>query len=127
MSEPYEVQGEDADGKKFGAYRVDITSWFGLQAAGKYSAAVGFNLDGTTDSTMDGDFLTKMYNLFPTDVRPFVNAILTSRQGQRQYRDSLKSDVQKDPALANIWQGAGADIPIIVSDAVPSDADTVTS
>lgn len=124
VSEPYRTRTVDGSSNPYGANRIDITGWMGLQVAGSYSAAVAFNIDGTTGKTLDEDLLATLYTKFPSQHAPFVNAILMSRVGLKQLRDSLITDLVPSPAFPVAWGGAGRPIPIIVSDAI-DDAESV--
>lgn len=127
VSDPYRTQIDGNSSGKLGAYRVDVTGWMGLQVAGSYSAAVAFNLDGTNGASVDDDLLAKMYSKFPSQHAPFVNAILMSRDGLYQLRDSMVTDLVPSPPYPTVWNGAGRPIPIIVSDAVQDSESTETS
>jgi hypothetical protein len=118
VSEPYAVSVDDGTGKLFGAWRSDITGWFGLQIAGSYAGAVAFNIDGTSGKGVDDDLLAEMYSAFPTAFRGNVNAILMSRVGLKQLRDSMVTDLIPSPAFPTFWGGAGRQIPIVASDAI---------
>ncbi len=123
IGEMYMVRDKDTDSKVHDRWRVPIAGWMGLQIAGAYSGAVAFNIDGTTGKTVDDDLLAELYNAFPTDRAPFVNCILMSRTGSKQYRDSLVTDLIPNPPFQTSWKGAGRDIPIIVDDNVNDSED----
>jgi hypothetical protein len=123
----YDVPAVDDEGKRYGAFRIDITGWMGLQIAGSYSAGVAFNLDGTSGKTVDQDLISQLYTLFPSQHQQAINAILMSRVGLKQFRDSLVTDLNPNPAFPATWDAAGRQIPIIVSDAVDDAEETVTS
>lgn len=127
MSDMYPWVKEDSDGKTHGRWRVDIFGWLGLQIAGSYSGAVAFNLDGTDSASVDEDLISELYTKFPSQHQQAVNAILMSREGLRQYRESLMTDLNPSPAFPATWDAAGRQIPIIVSDAIQDDESTVTS
>ena len=123
VSDTYEVAAVDGSGNRYGAFRKDITGWLGLQLAGSYSGGAAFNIDGTSEKTVDDDLLASLYAKFPTAHAPFVNCVLMSRVGWKQYRDSLSTDLIPAPQFANTWMGAGRPIPIVVSDAIDDDED----
>jgi hypothetical protein len=127
VSEPYETRKTDASGNPYGVHRVDITGWMGLQIAGSYSGAVAFNIDGTTGKTVDDDLLAEMYTSFPSQHAPFVNAILMSRTGLKQLRDSRVTDLVPSPDFPTAWGGVGRPLPIIISDAVDDSESEQTS
>jgi len=127
MSDPYDVAADDGTGKLFGAKRVDITGWMGLQIAGAYSGAVAFNIDGTSGKTLDDDLLAELFTKFPSQYQQDVNCILMSRVGLKQLRDSMVTDLVPSPTFQTNWGGAGRPIPIIVSDAIDDAESTEVS
>ena len=120
---PYGVTVTDDTGT-YSANRVDILGWMGLQIAGAYSGAVAFNIDGTSTHTLDEDLLAGLYTKFPTQHAGAVNAIVMSRTGLKQLRDSMVTDLIPSPPFPTSWGGAGRPIPIITSDAVADDDST---
>jgi len=118
VSDIYRTEGDGATTGKLGKLRVDVTGWMGLQIAGSYSGAVAFNVDGTSGKTVDDDLLAELYTSFPTQHNSAVNAILMSRTGLKQLRDSMVTDLIPSPPFPTAWGGAGRPIPIIVSDAI---------
>lgn len=122
VGDPTRVLVTTNDGT-YDADRVSVLGWMGLQIAGSYSGAVAFNIDGTSGKTLDEDLLASLYTLFPTQHSNAVNAILMSRVGLKQLRDSLVTDLIPSPAFPTMWGGAGRPIPIIVSDAVDDSED----
>ena len=122
VGEPTRVLVTTNDGT-YDADRVSVLGWMGLQIAGSYSAAVAFNIDGTEGKTLDEDLLATLYSKFPTQHRGAVNAILMSRVGLKQLRDSLVTDLIPSPPFPTAWGGAGRPIPILVSDAVDDSED----
>jgi len=120
VGEPYRTIVADEAGV-YDADRVSVLGWMGLQIAGSYSGAVAFNIDGTSGKTLDEDLLATLYTKFPTQHRGAVNAVLMSRTGLKQLRDSLVTDLIPSPPFPTAWGGAGRPIPIIVSDAVDDD------
>lgn len=127
VGDPARVLVKTDDGT-YDADRVSVLGWMGLQIAGSYSGAVAFNIDGTSTNKLDEDLLATLYTKFPTQHRNAVNAILMSRTGLKQLRDSLVTDLVPSPPFPTAWGGAGREIPIIVSDAVDEDeADNETA
>jgi len=117
------------DGAVSGQYTagfVTIQGWMGMQIGGAYSAAVAYNIDGTSGKAVDDDLLQTLYNKFPAEVEDKVNLILMSKTGAKQLRDSRVTDLNVAPKLPKIWDGAGRDIPILVSSAMKDD-ETVVS
>jgi hypothetical protein len=116
-------------GAGYNAFNVNGTGWMGLQVAGSYSAAVAFNIDGTSGKGVTDDLLGELYSLFPSGKQPRINAILMSRVGQKQLQQSrTATNPTGAPApFPMAWEGAGRPIPIIISDAVNDAESTVTT
>lgn len=109
--------------------RQSILGWMALQVGGKYSVAVGYNFDGTTGHKVTDNALAEIYSLFPSDRAPRVNGILMSRTGLKQLQQSRTATTPTGAfaAYPTFWNGAGRDIPIIVSDACTDSESTVTT
>lgn len=116
-------------GAAYGAWAQNINGWVCLQVGGKYSAAVGYNFDGTTGHKVNDDALAEIYSLFPSDRAPRVNLILMSRIGLKQLQQSRTATTPTGAyaAYPTFWNGAGRDIPIVISDAVNDAEATVTT
>jgi len=122
---PTRVITDVATNKGYDAFGVPIMGYMGLQVAGKYSVAMGFNFDNTTDHQVTDKVLGRIFNLFPSDRQPKVNGILMSRSSRLQLQESREytssTGVRAD--LPTTWEN----IPIIISDACEADAETITT
>ena len=131
VSDPFPTKrfADDASGDSHNVWAVDVHGWMAMQVAGKYSLAGAYNIDGTSTHLVDDDLLAEIYSLFPSDRAPFVNGILMSREGAKQLRKSRTATTPTGaPApFATSWDGAGRDIPIIISDAMDDAESTVTT
>jgi hypothetical protein len=109
----------------YDAFSTPIMGYMGLQVSGKYSVAMGFNFDDTTNHQVTDKSLGKIFNLFPSNRQPKVNGILMSRSARLQLQESREytSATGVRAGLPTEWEG----IPIIISDACVEDVSTITT
>lgn len=126
---PDNVLKTDSDGKAYTAKRVTMGGYMCLQAAGKYSIATAFNIDGTDGKKVDDDLLVDLYTRFPSDRAQRVNAILMSRKGLKQLQQSRTATTTTGATapIPTTWDNAGRQIPIVVVDAIDDEETTVTT
>ena len=119
------VTTDVATGAGYEAYGLPINGYLGLQVAGLYSLAMGFNFDGTSTHDVTDKACGRIFNKFPSAVQPKVNGILMSRAGRLQLQESrtYTSATGTRAPLPTEWEG----IPIYVSDACASDTSTITT
>lgn len=130
----FKIEGPDRvlkttkDGE-YTALRVTAGGYMGLQAAGKYSIAVAFNIDGTAGHALTDDLLVELYSLFPSDRAARVNAILLSRNGLKQLQQSRTATTTTGATapIPSTWDNAGRPIPIVVVDAIDDEEATQTT
>lgn len=107
-------------GAGYDIIRQAILGFMALQVGGNYSVAAGVNYDGTTGHTVNDNALADIYSQFPSQVAQRVNCVLMSRKGLAQLQKS-RTATTPTGAFAQyptFWNGAGRDIPIVISDAI---------
>lgn len=119
-------------GAAFDAYRVVIGGYMGLQIASVNDYGVigmGYNFDGTSGHELDDDALGDLYSDFSAQMQPMINLIVTNRAGLKQLQQSrTATNPTGSPApFPASWNGAGRDIPIVVTDALSDDGSALTT
>ena len=113
----------DEAGKLYNVDSQNITGYMALQAAGKYSIAMAYNV-----TSVDDDLLSDLFAKFPADRRNALRAngiVLMSVNAQKQLQKSRTATSPTGaPAPYPVdWNG----IKIVVSDAVKDDYAVVTT
>lgn len=126
---PDNVKSVDSSGKPFTAKRVTMGGYMCLQAAGKYSIATAFNIDGTSGKAVNDDLLVDLYTKFPSDRAQRVNCIAMTRTGLAQLQKSRTATTATGATapIPSTWDNAGRQIPIVVLDAIDDDEATVST
>jgi len=123
MGEVIQVPIADETGKLYNVDSQNITGYMGLQVAGKYSAAMAYNV-----TSVDDDLLSDLFAKFPSDRRNALKAngfILMSVNAQKLLQKSrTATSATGAPAPWPVdWNG----IKIVVSGAVKDDYAVVTT
>lgn len=126
---PDNVRMTDSAGKPYTAKRVTMGGYMCLQAAGKFSIATAFNIDGTDGKKVTDDLLVDLYTLFPSDRAQRVNCIAMSRKGLAQLQKSRTATTATGATapIPTTWDNAGRPIPIVIIDAIDDEEAAVTT